>query len=181
MLERKAGSAEGASEAISRVAGLLGTVAPSPQDEQLAGFALCYRGETPEVVSKYLDWKDFERFASSIMRAKGFRVREDVHLRGPRAQIDVFGISDLVSVAVDCKHWKRPPGHQALVDLVEAQKGRARRLHDSLDEVGPIAAVILVLVDPGERFVSGGAVVPIFAFADFLDNLAAHSAYAELV
>ena len=180
LLERKTGSPEGAEDAISQIAGRLGL--PSDSAGELpAGLALCARGERPETVAKYLGWKDFEGFSSAILRAKGYMVREDIHLRRPRAQIDVLGISDRISLAVDCKHWARSPGRGALSALVSTQKERARRLHDSLDQLGGIAAVILVMVDGGERFVDGGAVVPIFAFGDFLDNVEACRSSLDLV
>jgi hypothetical protein len=181
LLERKKGSAEAASEAISAAAEKLGVPNPSPADERLAGLALCADGVMPETVSKHLGWKAFEGFCSDILRTKGYRVRENIYLRRPRAQVDVLGISDRISLAVDCKHWARSPGRGALGALVAAQKERARRLHDSLDETEGIAAVILVVVDGGERFVEGGAVVPVFVLGDFLDNVEACRGLLDLV
>ncbi|HKT21572.1 MAG TPA: restriction endonuclease [Nitrososphaerales archaeon] len=181
LLERRKGSAEGACEAMAAVAELLCAPFSTSSDERLAGLALCADGEVPEVVSRQLTWKDFEGFCSAILRAKGYRVRENIYLRRPRAQVDVFGVSDRMSLAVDCKHWARSPGRGALGALVGAQKERARRLHESLDRIGGIAAVILVMVDGGERFVEGGAIVPIFALGDFLDNVEACRDFLDLV
>ena len=181
LLLRRTGSAEGALSAIADVAFKLGTPGVVSMDEQLAGMALCARGEEIEMVSKHLTWKDFERFCSGILQGRGYGVRQNIFLRKPRAQIDVFGVSDSVSLAVDCKHWSRGAGHSSLVRIVEAQKARARRLRESLDDHGPIATVILVLVDEGDRFVSGGAVVPVFALGDFLDNVDAYRDQLELV
>ena len=121
------------------------------------------------------------KVCSGILQAKGYRVRRNVYLRKPRAQVDVFGISDGISVAVDCKHWARAPGYSSLARQVEAQKVRAARLHESLDRIGPIASVILVLVDQGARFVSGGAIVPVFAFGDFLGNVETYRDQLDLV
>jgi len=95
--------------------------------------------------------------------------------------VDILGTSGRISLAVDCKHWARPPGRGTLSALVEAQKERARRLHDSLDELGGIAAVILVVVDGGDRIVEGGAVVPIFALPQFLDGVDHYLGLLELV
>ncbi len=180
-LVRRTGSLEGAQGAVASVASSLGLADPVEADEQLAGLALCSRGESIEAVSKHLTWRDFERFSSNILRARGYRVRENIYLRKPRAQVDVLAVSDRTSLAVDCKHWARMSGRGALAGLVKAQLKRASRLHDTLDAIGPIAAVILVVVDPGERFVGGGAVVPIFAFGDFLDSIEEHRALLELV
>lgn len=181
LLQRKTGSVKDAEDAIAAVAEKMGNPGASLTDERFAGLALCVRGERPETVSKSLGWKDFEGFCSAILRAKGYRVRENIYLRKPRAQVDVLGVSELMSLAIDCKHWARTPSRGSLSALVRAQKERARRLHDTLDSLGDIAAVILVLVDGGERFVDGGAVVPIFALRDFLDNVEACRESLELV
>jgi len=167
--------------AVSDVAIRMGEPGPVSADEQLAGLALCVLGEDIERVSRSLTWRDFERFCSGILQARGYRVRQNVFLRRPRAQVDVFGVSDGVSVAVDCKHWSRAAGYSSLARQVEAQKARAVRLRESLDRIGPVASVILVLVDQGARFVSGGAIVPVFAFGDFLDNVDAYRDQLDLL
>ena len=181
LLVKRTGSPEEAQEAMDFVAEALGLPVALQPDEELAGLALCARGESIELVSRRLTWKDFERFCSSILRGRGYRVRENIYLKKPRAQVDVLAVADRISLAVDCKHWARASGRGALAGLVRAQQARARRLHDTLDAVPPAAAVILVVVDPGERFVDGGAVVPIFALGDFLDNIDAHRGLLELV
>ena len=180
-LEKATGSPRRARDALASVAERVGAPVGPSSGEVMAGLALCARGVPPEVVSKHLSWKDFEGFCSMVLRARGYRVRENILLRKPRAQIDVLGVSDRISLAVDCKHWGRTPGRATLARLVLAQRDRARRLHDGLDPIGPIATVILFLVDPGERFVEGGAVVPVFALGDFLDNVESHSGSLETV
>ncbi|MDG6900111.1 MAG: restriction endonuclease [Nitrososphaerota archaeon] len=181
LLAKRSGSVELAQEEIAAVASALGLSAVQHEDEQMAGLALCAMGERVEVVSSHLSWRDFERFCSNILRARRYRVMENIYLRKPRAQIDVLGISDRLSLAVDCKHWARQPGRSALGRLVEAQRDRAKRLHDSLDSIGSIVPLVLVMADPGVRFVAGGAVVPIFALADFLDNVESYVSYVEPV
>jgi hypothetical protein len=171
LLVKRTGSTEDAMSVISDVAFRMGEPETVSTDEQLAGLALCAWGEDIERVSKSLTWRDFERFCSGILRARGYTVRQNIYLRKPRAQIDVFGISDGISIAVDCKHWARAAGYSSLAKQVQAQKARAARLRESLDRIGPIASIILVLVDQGARFVDGGAIVPVFAFGDFLDNV----------
>lgn len=181
LLEKKTGSEERAREVLSDVAQKLGLPPDAPMDEQLAGLALCSRGATPESVARSLSWKDFEGFCSKILRAKGYQVRENIYLRKPRAQVDVLGVSSRISVAVDCKHWSRSSGYSALGRLVDSQKARAKRLHDTLDRIGLIAAVILTLTDQGARFVNGGAIVPIFALGSFLDSIDSHEEHLDLV
>ena len=180
LLVKRTGSTADAMSAISDVAFRMGEPGAVSTDEQLAGLALCAWGEDIERVSKSLTWRDFERFCSGILRARGYRVRQNIYLKKPRAQVDVLGISDGISIAVDCKHWARAPGYSSLAKQVEAQKARAARLHESLDRIGPIASVILVLVDQGARFVAGGAIVPVFAFGDFLGNVDAYRNQLDL-
>jgi len=171
LLAKKTGSKEGAMSAISDVAFRMGTPGVASMDEQLAGLALCAWGEEIVKVSRYLTWRDFERFCSGILQARGYSVRQNIYLMKPRAQIDVFAKSPRISLAVDCKHWSRSAGYSDLSRLVAAQKSRAKRLHESLDRIGSIASVILVLIEEGARFVDGGAIVPVFALGDFLDNV----------
>jgi len=180
LLAKRTGSTEGAMSAMADLAFRMGEPEAVSMDEQLAGLALCARGEDIERVSKSLTWRDFERFCSGILRPRGYRVRQNIYLKKPRTQIDVFGISDSISIAVDCKHWARAAGYSTLAKQVEAQKARTTRLHESLDNIGPIASVILVLVDQGARFVAGGAIVPVFAFGDFLDNVDAFGDQLDL-
>ena len=171
MLVRRTGSTDAALSAMAEVAFRLGSYGVKPEGEEFAALALCARGVEIERVSKFLDWRDFETLCSGVFRAKGYRVRQNVLLRKPRAQIDIFAVSDGISLAVDCKHWARPAGYSGLARQVEAQKVRAKRLRESLDRIGPIAIVILVLVETRARFVDGGAIVPVFALGDFLDNV----------
>jgi hypothetical protein len=181
LLEKRTGSTGAAFDAISDVASLLGTPGMVSMDEQLAGVALCARGEEIEKVSKHLSWRDFERFCSSLLRARGYTVKENVMLKQPRAQIDIVAFSGGLSLAVDCKHWARSAGYPGLVRVVESQKARARRLRSGVDGLGPVASVVLTLVDSGARFVAGGAVVPVFALGDFLDNLDVYAESLDLV
>lgn len=181
MLAKKSGSPDRASRAVRAVAEGLGMLGADPTDERLAALALCQRGAVPEEVSKHLGWKDFEAFCSSVLRAGGYLVRENIYLRRPRAQIDVLGVSGQVALAVDCKHWSASPGYGTFARLVEAQQARAKRLHEGLDRVPPVASVILTLLDSGVRFVDGGAVVPISTFRNFLENVEAHRGSLEWV
>jgi len=181
LLAKRTGSSSAALSAMAEVAFRLGFSDAKPEGEELAGLALCARGMEIEKVSKVLDWRDFERLCSGVFRAKGYQVRQNILLRKPRAQVDIFAISDGISLAVDCKHWGRSAGYSGLARLVEAQKSRAKRLRESLDKIGPIAVVILVLIDTRARFVDGGAIVPVFALGDFLDNVDAFRDELEVV
>ena len=143
--------------------------------------AACREGIAPESVSRLLDWKEFEAFCADLLRAYGYRVTENIQLKRPRAQIDIFARSSLIALAVDCKHTRRAAGPSAVSEWVLAQIRRAELLRRQVEDSSPIASAILVLNDGQVRFVSGGAVVPVFALRSFADDVLGYSEYLRLV
>lgn len=162
-------------ERVSRVLHASGLLEPVRGTRTLRAMVAMDAGIAPELVSRYLDWRDFESFAAGLISAKGFRVVLDLRIKRPRAQVDILARSPLVSLIVDCKHWARDSGPGALAAAVEKQRARAVLLRTRMKEVEPMAVVILSLADVRPRFVDGAAVVPIRTLGDFLDNLAGYS------
>ncbi len=132
-------------------------------------------GAPPDLVSRYLDWKEFEGLCARLMAARGFAVTLDLRLNRPRAQIDVLARSSSVALIVDCKHWAKERGVSGLLAVVEKQAARARLVRRAMKEVEPMAVVVLSLVEERPKFVGGGAIVPMKALGDFLDNVLAYS------
>jgi hypothetical protein len=130
-------------------------------------------------VAELLDWKEFEAFCADLLRTRGFTVEENLTVTRPRAQIDLLASSDLITLAIDCKHWKRAMGTAALARCVDAQRGRARLLRAKRQSNRPIATVILALSDEPVRFVGGAAVVPLRTLGSFLDAMAGYSEMLE--
>ena len=151
------------------------------RERALRALAACKQGIPPESVSRLLDWKEFEAFCADLLRAYGYRVTENVQLKRPRAQIDIFARSSPIALAVDCKHTRRPAGPSAVSTWVLAQIRRAELLRLHVKDSSPIASAILVLNDGQVRFASGGAVVPVFALRSFADHVLDYSEFLTLV
>lgn len=143
---------------------------PVEESKVLRALMACRLGARPEELAMALDWREFEGFAAALLRARGWRVEENVLFRKPRGQIDIVAHVGGHALAVDCKHWKRSAGEPTLAMHISNQRKRARRLRSRLDQIGPILSVILTLSEDQVRFVDGGAVVPIRALAGFLEE-----------
>jgi Holliday junction resolvase len=128
-------------------------------------------GTPPDAVARVLDWKEFEAFCASLLRAKGLEVTENLTMTKPRGQVDLLARTSRIALAVDCKHWARTMGKSALSRAAEAQARRADLLRRKMGRVEPMVVVMLVLSDVPTKYVNGAAVVPIYALGDFIDNV----------
>ncbi len=178
-LARAAGSAAGATREVESTAEELGLV-PDPSNVNLVALALCRAGRSPESISGHLDWREFEKFCSSLFRAWGYAVRENVRLKRPRAQIDFLAAGDSVILSVDCKHWQRGHSASVLRKLALDQLRRSELLGRQLRDSRPIVSVILSLAEPEGKFVEGVAVVPVRTLRSFLGSLEAYTDHLEL-
>ncbi len=158
----------------------LGILNPSDGPSVLRALVAMEAGAPPDLVSRYLDWKDFEGFCARLVAARGFAVTLDLRLNRPRAQIDVLARSSSIALLVDCKHWARARGVGGLSAVVEKQAARARLVRKAMKDVEPMAVVVLSLVEERPKFVGGGAVVPMKALGDFLDNVLAYASNLTL-
>lgn len=139
----------------------------------------CAHGARLEDVARTLDWKEFESFCADLLRTRGFTVEENLVVLRPRAQIDILARSDLVTLAVDCKHWKRSMGGSEISKCASSQRRRARLLRAGTQDLKPIASVILLLAEEQPRFVGGAAIVSVRTLASFLDGIAGYSDLLE--
>jgi hypothetical protein len=162
-------------DSAKRVAEAAGIVKPSDSPRIIRAMIAMEAGVAPDLVARYLDWKDFEGFCAGLMAARGFSVALDLRLKRPRAQVDILARSSSIALLVDCKHWARERGAAGLSKVVEKQIARAALVRKAIKNVEPMAVVVLSLVEERPRYVGGGAVVPIRALGDFLDNLFAYS------
>jgi len=132
----------------------------------------------PEEVSRLLTWREFERLAGALLRASGYQVRDNVYLKGPRAQIDVLAYGPSLTLCVDCKHYARGPGPSSMAKFAKAQLARASQLRRKSDDPRPIASMVLSLSEPDGTFVDGVAVVPIRTLRSFLTDV---DSYVEML
>ena len=153
----------------------VGTLSPNSGGKVLRAITACRLGAPLESVSRFLDWREFERFCAGLLLARGFAVTENITLTRPRMQIDILARSASYALAVDCKHWAQGKGRSALLSAAEAQVARAKRLRKTMEHLEPLAVVILVLSDEEARFAEGSAVVPVRTLGSFVDNIESFS------
>lgn len=146
----------------------------------LRGIAACRCGAPPDLVAKYMDWKEFEGFCAALLSAVGYRVTQNIILNNPRAQIDILARGLSTALLVDCKHWTRSGGASALARASKAQWDRAGRLRVAMPGIEPMAVVLVSLAEERTRFVGGAAVVPVHTLGDFSDNVAGYLQYLTL-
>jgi hypothetical protein len=162
-------------ERVAKVANAVGIVEPTFGYRVLRAMVAMDAGSSPDLVARYLSWKDFEEFCSYLMRAKGFGVTRDLRLTRPRVQIDILARSPSIALIVDCKHWSHVRGPAALSQVVAKQRARAAVVRRKMKDVEPMAVVVLSLAEERPRYVEGGAIVPIRILGDFLDNVSCYS------
>lgn len=170
LLERRCGS-RGAAALLDALAADLG-LGPSSDARALQAVALIMSGYDIEKVSRMLSWREFERFCANVLRASGFAVRENLVLRKPRRQVDVYGVSGSFALSVDCKHWRRSVGDSVLATVAAGQLERSRLLRERLlPDSPPIASAVLTMLNERPGVVGGVAVVSLLSLRSFLNSM----------
>lgn len=123
-----------------------------------------------ESFSVSLDWRQFEGLAELAFKSFGYKTLKNYRVRKPRIEIDLLAISDDISFAVDCKHWRRTVGHATMFSISEKQIDRCKKLV-ALEITRNLVPLILTLHD--ERLLvleNGVAIVPVQKISDFILN-----------
>ena len=120
-------------------------------------------------VCKLIDWRDFELFASEIMKFHNYEVYKNYRIKNPTRQIDVIGIKLQNALVVDCKHWKRN-SYSEMVGAVIKQKERGTLFMEKNESFGiEYSYPIIITFLPCEfRYVNQVPIVPISSFNSFL-------------
>ena len=127
--------------------------------------------------SRFLDWKDFERFAESCLEEMSFETQRDVRLKmdGRRWQIDLIGVKGELLVCMDCKHWappmspsrfKNPEAHQA-----EATRLYAEKLAKEKNSKVTSLPMILTLFEVPQKFSERAVIVDVQKLPSMLRDL----------
>jgi restriction endonuclease len=127
--------------------------------------------------SKFLEWRDFERFAERCLSEMGFETDRDVRIKaeGRGWQIDVTGIKDQMLICLDCKHWaspmspsrfKGPEDHQSTATRIYAQKLAKER-----GSVITSLPLILTLFEPHQNFSERTVIVEVQRLPSLLQDL----------
>jgi Holliday junction resolvase-like predicted endonuclease len=115
-------------------------------------------------VSKYLSWKDFERFASEILFNCGFQTMNNVRFTKPRAEIDIVATKSQLSLSIDCKHWANN-GQSGLLAHTQKQIQRTERLLSRPFELKKAIPVLLTIYPVYRTYYSN--LVPIVGINKF--------------
>ena len=153
-----------------------GTIKVSPESRLDIAMSEASRGFLQNA-SRFLDWRDFERFAERCLREMDFETMKDVRLKadGRNWQIDVTGIKDRLLVCLDCKHWappmspsrfKDPETHQLAATRVYATKLATQRNSEIIS-----LPVIVTLFEPPKPFSEKVVIVDIQKLPSMLRDL----------
>jgi hypothetical protein len=120
-------------------------------------------------VCKLINWKDFELFASEVMKFHHYVVYKNYRIKNPTRQIDVIGVRLQNALVIDCKHWKRN-SYSEMVGVVDKQKERGTlfmKKNKSIEIEN--AYPIIITFFPNEfQSVNQVPIVPISSFNSFL-------------
>ena len=120
-------------------------------------------------ICKLIDWRDFELFASEVMKFHNYVVYKNYRIKNPTRQIDVIGIRLQNALVVDCKHWKRN-SYSEMVGAVDKQKERGTLFMKKNKSFGiEYAYPIIITFFANEfQYVNQVPIVPISSFNSFL-------------
>ncbi len=124
-----------------------------------------------ESISKILNWRDFEAFASEILGLSGYDTERNVRFNKPRrVEIDVVATNKSAkrAVLIDCKHWHRND-LKSISKYAVKQIQRASILMSNRKEVTSSIPLILTLYPVIPKIVEEIPIVSIRDFGSFLD------------
>jgi hypothetical protein len=143
------------------------------------------QGEEIEKILKEIDWKDFEKLISEILKKHDFKVQNNFRFRANRRfEVDVLAVRSKISLLIDCKKWGRGRHKKTgLKYAIQDQKERVKQLKKFLKD-NPIAQnqlktqktkkfIPLIITWFEEDLIEHEDVfiIPIWKFNNFLLNL----------
>jgi glycyl-tRNA synthetase beta subunit len=142
-------------------------------------------GEQIEKIVKEIDWKEFEKLISEILKKHDFSTQNNFRFKtNRRFEIDVLAVKEETSLLIDCKQWKRGRYKKTgLKYAVKEQKERVKQLKKFLKK-NPMAQTKLKIIKT-KNFIpllvtwfeeellehEKVFIVPIHKFNEFLLNL----------
>jgi len=145
---------------------------------------LLRKGYSSKLVSNYLDWRDFEKFAGEILSKHGYQVYLNFKSFKPvRFEIDVIGVDPASGrgLFIDCKHWNKGLSRSTLTTIIDKHVERINKFtkyfswyvnkwiyFKYLKEVIP---VVITLTTPVIRVYNNTIVVSIQEFNQFLIDI----------
>lgn len=135
----------------------------------------------PLYVSKYLDWREFEDFAATIVNAYGYMVYRNYRFKSMsrRWEIDILAIKKPVLLCLNCKHFLKQswaPLRKAALEELE----RAEALRQALPRLKlkpkpsmgwGILPALITLLTPRFKIYDKIPIVKITELRNFLEEL----------
>jgi Holliday junction resolvase-like predicted endonuclease len=144
------------------------------------------QGVDIEHVSKFLEWKEFEKMAAEAFEINSYLVNRNFYFkaRSKRWEIDLLARKRPLIVCVDCKHWQHGWSMASVIKTTEAQVGRTKALTDSLQDLTDklelndwtrviLIPVMLSLIPGPFKFHDNTPIVPILQLQSFISQLSA--------
>lgn len=141
-------------------------------------------GADLERVSKTLDWREFEVFATEAFEAEGYCIRKHFRFKWAERgwEIDFLGFKDPIVVCAECKRWLHGWSTAAVAKTVGSQLDRTEALTKVLlsfrEKLGlaswretRIVPVVISLVVGPTKFCYGVPVVPVLQLQSFSNEL----------
>lgn len=129
---------------------------------------LIEKGADVREVSRYLDWRDFEKFSAEILTQNGYFVKTNFRITKPvRFEIDVLGVEPATGfgLLIDCKHWGRGVSFRNLVEIMDNHLDRALKFIKYVDwfrrgwvhicKLKTIVPIVVTLTTPTLRMHKG--------------------------
>ena len=140
-------------------------------------------GADPEVISKYLTWRDFEEFILEYLDRYGYFVTRNIRFGLRRYEIDVLAINYIskYGLAIDCKHWRT--SYRSYGRVIQAARRHRYRVvqfakeciyvcsHELITKVKYFVPILLTLLDKPRGIIENVFIVPIRYFRDFLNRI----------
>jgi hypothetical protein len=123
-----------------------------------------------ELISKRIDWRDFECLTSHILNSLGYDIKCNLRLTKPRIELDVVGINANFAIVIDCKHWNYN-NLSALSKFAKKQKDRTKILLNKNEELDCAVPVLVTLHSLNVHYFYGVPIVPISKFKLFVIEL----------
>lgn len=137
-------------------------------------------GSDLETVCRLLSWQEFEEITVESLEANRFSAFKHFVFKSNdrRLEIDVIGVSQLLVLCFDCKHWAKGIRGALGEKVAERQVERVRSLathRQTISRLGIRAErdlyfipAIVSLVDAGPRFIRQVPIVPVLKLNSFL-------------
>jgi Holliday junction resolvase-like predicted endonuclease len=145
---------------------------------------LVKKGFSFKEVTRFIDWRDFEKFTAEILSSHKYMVLTNFRSTKPvRFEIDVIGvdIGSGRSIFVDCKHWSKGIARSSLIEVMEKHRERILKFikyyswfRDKwvyFKKIKYIIPVIVTLTTPIVRVLDNVVAVSIQEFNQFLADI----------